>query len=126
MRRDRFTCQTCGAVSGDPHQDNGQKTRIQVGRILAKSMGGDNEPSNLRAICSVCQAGLRNLILDRPSLQQLLIQVRRATGADQLKVLRWLITKYPVQAAMISGETTEERSQKPHAKPPPRQPKSDS
>ena len=38
----------------------------------------------------MCNEGARNLTLDRPSLQKLLIQIRRATGADQLKVLQWL------------------------------------
>ncbi len=51
-------------------------------------MGGKDEPGNLRAACLVCNEGARNLTLDRPSLQKLLIQVRRATGADQQEVLR--------------------------------------
>jgi hypothetical protein len=42
--------------------------------------------------------------LDRPSLQKLLIQIRRATGGDQMQVLKWLITKYPVQAAEITAK----------------------
>jgi len=64
-------------------------------------MGGGDEPSNLRAVCSVCNEGARNLTLDRPSLQKLLIQVRRATGADQVEVLRWLVRKFPNQATEI-------------------------
>ena len=67
-------------------------------------MGGSDEPSNLRALCSVCNEGARNLTLDRPSLQKLLIQVRRASGGDQLEVLKWLITKYPAQAAKTTAE----------------------
>jgi hypothetical protein len=65
--------------------------------IVDKSMGGKDEAGNLRAICSVCNEGARNLTLDRPSLQKLLIQVRRATGADQLQVLSWLLKKFPNQ-----------------------------
>jgi len=68
-------------------------TRLQIGHIIDKSMGGKDEPGNLRAVCSVCNEGARNLTLDRPSLQKLLIQVR--TGADQLEVLRWLLKKFP-------------------------------
>jgi hypothetical protein len=37
----------------------------------------------------------RNLTLDRPSLMKLLIQIRRATKADQLSVLNWLNEKFP-------------------------------
>ncbi len=96
LDRNGFTCQMCGAVAGEPHPyDEGRKTRLQIGHIIDKSMGGKDEANNLRAVCSVCNEGARNLTLDRPSLQKLLIQVRRATGADQLEVLRWLLKKFP-------------------------------
>jgi len=95
----------CGAVSGEPHQDDvRRKTRIQVGRILHKSLGGGDDPSNLRAICSVCNEGARNLILERPSMRKILIQLRRATGADQVGVLRWLVRKFPEQTSGLLKE----------------------
>src|SRR5882724_7571818 len=95
----------CGAVAGEPHPyDEGRKTRLQIGHIIDKSMGGKDEPGNLRAICSVCNEGAKNLTLDRPSLQKLLIQVRRATGAHQLGVLRWLVRKFSKQTAQILEE----------------------
>jgi hypothetical protein len=58
-------------------------------------MGGSDDPGNLRAICSICNEGARNLTQDRPTLRKLLIQIRRATGADQIEVLKWLMRKYP-------------------------------
>jgi len=98
LDRNGFTCQMCGAVAGEPHPyDEGRMTRLQIGHIIDKSMGGKDEPGNLRAVCSVCNEGARNLTLDRPSLQKLLIQVRRATGTDQLEVLRWLLKKFPAK-----------------------------
>jgi hypothetical protein len=98
LDRNGFTCQVCGSVAGEPHPyDEGRRTRLQIGHIIDKSMGGKDEPGNLRAICSVCNEGARNLTLDRPSLQKLLIQIRRATGADQLEVLRWLHKKFPTE-----------------------------
>ena len=98
LDRNGFTCMMCGAVAGEPHPyDEGRKTRLQIGHIIDKSMGGRDEPGNLRAVCSVCNEGARNLTLDRPSLQKLLIQVRRATGADQLQVLQWLLQKFPAE-----------------------------
>jgi 5-methylcytosine-specific restriction endonuclease McrA len=104
LERDQSTCQMCGAVSGEPHQDNArQKTRIKIGRILAKSMGGGNDASNLRAVCSICDDGLRTLALDRSSARKLLIQVRRATGEDQAEVLRWLVRKFPQQTSAALG-----------------------
>ena len=100
LDRNGFTCQMCGAVAGEQHPyDSTRKTRLQIGHTIDKSMGGGDDPSNLRSICSVCNEGAKNLTLDRPSLQKLLIQVRRATGADQVEVLRWLIRKFPRQAA---------------------------
>ncbi len=102
LDRNGFTCQMCGAVAGEPHPaDPTRKTRLHIGHIIDKSMGGDDQPTNLRALCSVCNEGARNLTLDRPSLQKLLIQVRRATGSDQVDVLRWLAKKFPTQAAAI-------------------------
>ena len=98
MDRDGFTCQMCGAVAGEPHPyDVSRITRLQVGHIVDKSMGGTDDPSNLRALCSVCNEGASNLTLERPSHEKLLIQIRRATIADQLSVLEWLIRKFPEQ-----------------------------
>jgi len=105
LERDGYTCQMCGAVAGEPHPaDPTRKTRLQIGHVIDKSMGGGDDPSNLRAICSVCNEGARNLTLDRPSLQKLLIQVRRATGADQVEVLRWLARKFPKETAKLLKE----------------------
>lgn len=99
LDRNGFTCQMCGAVAGDPHPYNqNRKTRLHIGHIIDKSQGGDDEPSNLRALCSICNEGASNLTLDRPTSQKLLIQVRRAKGNDQLELLKWLIGKFPKQA----------------------------
>ena len=95
LDRNGFTCQMCGAVAGEPHPyDKSRRTRLQIGHIVDKSMGGTDDPSNLRAVCSVCNEGARNLTLDRPSARKLLIQIRRATIKDQLAVLEWLKQKY--------------------------------
>ena len=100
LDRNGFTCQMCGAVAGETHPyDTTRKTRLHLGHIIDKSMGGNDDPSNLRAICSVCNEGASNATLTRPDLQKLLIQVRRATSQDQLEVLQWLIKKFPNQAA---------------------------
>lgn len=96
LDRNGFTCQMCGAVAGEVHPyDATRKTRLHLGHIIDKSMGGSDEPANLRAICSVCNEGASNATLTRPDLQKLLIQVRRATSQDQQAVLRWLQKKFP-------------------------------
>jgi hypothetical protein len=98
LDRNGFTCQMCGAVAGESHPyDSTKNTRLHIGHIIDKSMGGTDDPANLRAICSVCNEGASNITLTRPDLQKLLIQIRRATNGDQLEVLKWLIQKFPQQ-----------------------------
>ena len=102
LDRNGFTCQMCGAAAGELHpNDQGRKTRLHIGHIIDKSMGGTDEPSNLRAICSVCNEGASNLTLNRPQAIKLLAQVRRAPTPDQLDVLKWIIQKFPKQAGNI-------------------------
>ena len=106
LDRNGFTCQMCGAVAGEPHPyDPTRKTRLHIGHIIDKSQGGTDDSANLRALCSVCNEGASNLTLERPSLQKLLIQTRRAKGDDQLALLEWLVRKFPEQAAaFVKGQ----------------------
>ena len=106
LDRNGFTCQMCGAVAGEEHPyDKGRKTRLHLGHIIDKSQGGTDDPSNLRAICSVCNEGASNLTLPRPATLKLLAQTRRATGRTQLQLLEWLIKKYPKQSKdFLDGE----------------------
>lgn len=105
LDRNGFTCQMCGAVAGEPHPyEPERKTRLHIGHIIDKSMGGTDDPSNLRAICSVCNEGASNITLERPSYDKLLIQVRRATNSDQLKILEWLMKKYPKQTSAWAND----------------------
>lgn len=99
LDRNGYTCQMCGSAAGEPHVYTPErKTRLHIGHIIDKSLGGTDDPSNLRAICSVCNEGASNLTLDRPQAQKLLAQIRRAPGSEQLKVLEWLIKKFPAQS----------------------------
>lgn len=103
LDRNGFTCQMCGAAAGEPHPyDQGRKTRLHIGHIIDKSMGGTDEPNNLRAICSVCNEGASNLTLNRPDTIKLIAQVRRAPAKDQLDVLKWLVQKFPNQADYLT------------------------
>jgi hypothetical protein len=99
LDRNGYTCQMCGAAAGEAHPyDPGRKTRLHIGHIVDKSVGGTDELSNLRAICSVCNEGAANITADRPTAIKLLAQLRRASSVEQLEVLDWLIKKYPKQA----------------------------
>ncbi len=103
LDRNGFTCQMCGAVAGEPHpyDQAGRKTRLHIGHVVDKSMGGTDDPSNLRALCSVCNEGAKNLTLPRPDWMKLAAQIRRAPGDVQLQALEWLITKFPNQTNSI-------------------------
>jgi hypothetical protein len=95
LDRNGFTCQMCGAVAGEPHPfDPGRKTRLHIGHVIDKSLGGSDEATNLKAICSVCNEGAANITLQRPDLNKLLVQVRRAAAADQRELLNWLKAKF--------------------------------
>ncbi len=105
LDRDGFTCQMCGVAAGEPHPDDaGRNARLHIGHIIDKSMGGTDDPSNLRAICSVCNEGASNLTLSRPQAIKLLAQIRRAPSNDQLEVLEWVIKKFPIQAKKFLEE----------------------
>lgn len=100
LDRNGFTCQMCGAAAGEPHPyDLGRKTRLQIGHIRDKSLGGTDDLSNLRAVCSICNEGASNITLPRPDSLKLLAQIRRASAGDQISILKWLIRKFPKEAA---------------------------
>jgi HNH endonuclease len=102
LDRNGFTCQMCGAVAGEPHPyDATRKTRLHIGHVIDKSKGGTDDPTNLRALCSVCNEGAQNATLIRPDLKQILVQLRRATAADQLEALKWLAAKFPMQLRQL-------------------------
>lgn len=106
LDRNGFTCQMCGAVAGEPHpEDPSRRTRLHIGHIIDKSVGGSDDPSNLRAICSICNEGASNVTLQRPKSDKLLIQIRRAPSDDQLEVMKWLISKFPRQASEFVAST---------------------
>lgn len=97
LDRNGFTCQMCGTAAGEPHPYDGRRTRLHIGHIIDKSAGGTDDYANLRAICSVCNEGAANVTLQRPDAFKLLVQIRRAPGSDQVKVLQWLMKKFPDQ-----------------------------
>ncbi len=95
LERNGYTCQMCGAGAGDDDPRNpGRTVRLHVGHIVDRSHGGRDELSNLRALCSACNQGARNIVTEPPSWTWLLAQIRRASVADQKKALQWLKRKF--------------------------------
>lgn len=110
LDRNGFTCQMCGAGAGEPHPfDPSRKTRLHLGHTIDKTMGGSDDPSNLRAICSVCNEGASNITPDRPTLMKLKAQVRKARGDDQLELLKFLLLKFPSQASKLLNAKSDEQ-----------------
>lgn len=95
LERNGYTCQMCGAGAGDPVEDYpDRKVRLHIGHIIDKSHGGKDKMANLRAICSQCNEGAKNIAQEPPSWTWLIAQVRRAKIDDQKAVLEWLQRKY--------------------------------
>lgn len=95
LERNGYTCQMCGVAAGDPDPLGGKRTvRLTMGHIIDKSKGGEDTPSNLRAVCTNCNEGLQNTALPKPDQIHLLAQIRRATIQDQRAVLDWLLKKF--------------------------------
>jgi hypothetical protein len=92
--RNGFTCQMCGLTPGDIDPFTGRKVRLHVGHIVDKSLGGRDELSNFRALCSTCNQGAKNITSEKPTKIWLLSQVRRAGQDEQKAVFEWLRTKF--------------------------------
>lgn len=91
LERNGYTCQMCGAGAGDVDADNhSRKVRLHIGHVIDHDHGGRTEKSNLRAMCSTCNQGAKNLAQEPPSWTWLLSQIRRANVDDQKKALAWL------------------------------------
>jgi hypothetical protein len=100
-----FRCFMCGAENGDLDPfDPRRRVTLKVSYIIPRQSGGYDDRANLQAICSTCQEGLRHLRIERPSAQKLLVQVRRAPGIEQVRVLRWLVGRFPRQASQLLAD----------------------
>ena len=95
LERNGYTCQMCGAGAGESDNRNpNRKIKLHIGHIIDKSHGGTDDPSNLRALCNICNQGAKNLVQEPPRWTWLLSQLRRASLSDQKKALEWLNRKF--------------------------------
>lgn len=94
LDRNGFTCQMCGLSPGEIDPETGRKVRLHLGHIKDKSIGGKNELSNLRALCSTCNQGAKNVTGEKATAIWLLSQVRRAGQDEQRAVFDWLVKKF--------------------------------
>ena len=94
LDRNGFTCQMCGLTPGDIDPATGRKVRLHLGHIKDKNLGGKDELSNLRALCSTCNQGAKNITSEKASAIWLLSQIRRAGQDEQRAVFDWLRKKF--------------------------------
>lgn len=94
LDRNGFTCQMCGLTPGETDPATGRPVRLHIGHIKDKSLGGKDELSNLRTLCSTCNQGAKNITPEKPSAIWLLSQVRRAGRDEQEAVYEWLKNKF--------------------------------
>lgn len=94
LDRNGFTCQMCGLTPGEIDPSTGRKVRLHIGHIVDKNLGGKDELSNLRALCSTCNQGAKNITSVKPPAIWLLSQIRRAGQEEQRAVLDWLLKKF--------------------------------
>lgn len=96
LDRNGFTCQMCGLTPGEIDPATSRKVRLHIGHIKDKSLGGKDELSNLRTLCSTCNQGAKNITGEKPTGIWLLSQVRRAGQDEQRAVFEWLSRKFGV------------------------------
>lgn len=94
LDRNGFTCQMCGLTPGDVDPFTDRKVRLHIGHIVDKSLGGRDELTNLRSLCSTCNQGAKNVTGEKPSGIWLLSQVRRAGRDEQIMLFEWLKSKF--------------------------------
>jgi|ERR1035438_1095309 5-methylcytosine-specific restriction endonuclease McrA len=77
LEHDELSCRMCGIIPGDIDDLTGREVRFHVGKISPKKLGGKDEVSNMRVLCSTCYRGARELLKrgtsDNRPLSQVLI-----------------------------------------------------
>lgn len=91
LERNGFTCQICGAGADDPDPLNPTRNvRLVVDHRVPLEQGGTNNRSNLRVVCSACNAGKTNLAAPRESVLDILARVRKLTKGEKDELFRQL------------------------------------
>lgn len=96
FERNGFTCQICGAGTGDDAPcEPGKKVRFQIDHIVPISQGGTDKESNLRTTCVYYNKEKAN-ILRTASIHSIsaLAMIRKLPRDVQIEVYEWLRKKF--------------------------------
>jgi len=87
LERNGYTCQLCGAGSGDRDPFNPKrKVRLHVDHEVPKSQGGTDDPDNLRVLCSTCNQGRANISMPTETALNIIARIRRSPRKVQREV----------------------------------------
>lgn len=75
LRRDDHTCQYCGRSAPD--------VELQVDHVVPVTLGGRDEPSNLRTACRACNSGKSSIPSGAPRVEQVPFSRDRMAAALQ-------------------------------------------
>lgn len=102
LERDGYTCQACGATTGDPSTYNpNRKIRLHVDHIKPDSQEGEATLENLRTLCSDCNQGRQNIQAPSETARNVLARIRRLPRAEQREVYAVLKRSFPDDHAEI-------------------------
>ena len=91
LERNGYTCRLCGAGPDDPDPfDASRKVRLHVDHIIPLSQEGQNDPENLRVLCSACNQGRSNIQTPTETAINLLARIRRAPRVVRREVFEAL------------------------------------
>jgi 5-methylcytosine-specific restriction endonuclease McrA len=96
LGQDDLSCGMCGVAPGDIDDLTGRKAKFHIGLIKDKDIGGKEELSNLKTLCTTCDEGARSITTPKPTGLWLLSQIRRAGQDEQFAALKWLRQKFKV------------------------------
>ena len=74
LERDDFQCQQCGHHSGEVYAD-GESVKLEVDHIIPLNQGGKTNESNLRTLCSRCNAGRKSLLAYPETLKNKIVSL---------------------------------------------------
>lgn len=91
LQRNGFTCSACGrGVDDEDPITPGRKVKLHIDHV---DPSGQPTADNLRVLCSACNQGKQDLILQQSAVN-LLKAIRRASIKDQRDVYEWLKKKF--------------------------------